>query len=724
MGQSPVSVGLLHSQSGPMSSAEKHVLSALVMAIEEINKLGGILGRPVRAIVEDGRSDARFFSDRAEKLVVSDKVSAIFGCFTSSSRKAVKPVVESHQSLLWYPVQYEGLEESSNIIYTGSCLNQQITPAVEWALDQGVRNVFLIGSDYVYPHTANGLIRTLLVQSGAQVVGESYHHLGGGEFQSVVKEIRDRAPDMVLSTISGSSNISFFREIDQTRKETRTPPVLSFSFSEVELAEVPSEAAGNYACWSYFDSIGTTANKQFVSRYRRRFGERAPISDPVVSAYTQVYLWREIAEAIGSYDPRAILENAPGTTVGGPAGEITIQENHHVRKHALIGEARNDGRFRVVWASESALEPKPWLGIEDLDIPTGEMVRDALARYPEVLNESLERGEEIARRGRVEDALQDRALRLRQLSQAVENSPVSVVITDQEGTITYANPEFCRLTGYSYEEVIGQNPRIIKSGKTPQSLYEELWSTILAGKVWHGEFLNKKRDGALYWELAVIAPLLDTNSNIISFIGVKVDITKRREAEELLTEANQQLEQHVKEIEALQTELREQAIRDPLTGLYNRRYLYEALERELHASVRSGRPLSVILLDIDHFKEINDRFGHSVGDDYLVALGKLLQQRARRSDIVCRYGGEEFLLVLPDCNSAAAVRLAEDLRRQAAQMGTDQADSVRATISLGVVSCPLKAIDCNEVIDMADHAMYQSKRDGRDRVTVWSGGSS
>ena len=341
--------------------------------------------------------------------------------------------------------------------------------------------------------------------------------------------------------------------------------------------------------------------------------------------------------------------------------------------------------------------------------------------YSETLHDNCELHEQLLQRGRVEEVLQERALRLAQLSQAVEHSPVSVVITDVEGSITYVNPEFTQLTGYSADEAMGKNPRIIKSGRTPQSVYEELWSTILGGGVWRGEFLNRKRSGDLYWELAVIAPLLDASGHILSFIAVKVDITKRKRAEEALTAANEQLERHVAEIEELQAQLQDQAVRDPLTRLYNRRFLEETLDREFHTARRHDQTLSVILADIDHFKKINDTYGHRAGDEYLIQLAEVLESQVRRSDIVCRLGGEEFLVILPDCDAESAATLAENLRRivEKTWLITSGAE-IHATISLGVVSCPGGRGGADDTIDNADKAMYESKRAGRNRVTVWS----
>jgi len=706
-----------------MANVEKHVLSASSMAIDEINQKGGVLGRQVQAIIEDGQSVPELFAQKAEKLIKLDRVSTIFGCWTSSSRKAVKPVVEKHQSLLWYPIQYEGLEQSEHIIYTGSCLNQQIYPAITWALSQGWRNAFLIGSDYVFPRTANSLIRALVVQGGGTIVDERYVPLDVTNFEEIVALIRSKEIDIVFNTINGDGNLAFFKECAKVGLDAREVPILSFSFSEIELASIKKEAAGHFACWSYFQGANTAESIQFTKRYHQSYGDHMPVADPIVTAYTQIYLWKYIVEVVKSFEPLAILQNAAGMSVSGPGGLMEIQPNRHVCKPALIGQAQDDGLFRVVWESDSPIAPKPWLGIEDVNLSFQNMIHDAMERYPEVVHLNWRLEQEIMRRQGVEELLQGQVLRLHQLTQAVEQSPVSVVITDSQGDIIYVNPQFKFLTGYSSKEALGKNPNILKSGLTPRSTYREMWATILSGKTWRGEFLNKKKNGELYWELAVIAPLLDSAGEIINFISVKVDITPRKQSEAALQAANQQLEVRLQEIEHLQAILREQAIRDPLTKLYNRRYLNERLESEIHYAVRYEKSLSVILVDIDHFKAINDTYGHDAGDIFLMKLAKLLQKGVRKSDIIYRYGGEEFLLVLLDCNDVSAAQYADNLRQTVANTRMEYAgQAISATISLGVASYPVHGSCYSEIIRKADQAMYTSKRAGRNRVTVWSNG--
>ncbi len=289
---STIRVGVLHSLSGTMAADEKPLAAAAQMAVDEINEAGGVLGKQVEVVLRDGESDPAIFAAKARELLAQEEVRTIFGCWMSSSRKAVKPIVEAHNGLLWYPIQYEGLEQSPNIIYTGSCLNQQIEPAVTWALSQGKRRCFLVGSDYVFPRTANSLIRTLVSQGGGCVLAERLTPLGSHDLAEVADAIAEARPDIVFNTINGDSNLTFFREFSKTVGDAGDCPIMSFSFSEAGLRELPREAAGHYACWSYFQRLETPKNRRFLERYTRRFGPDTVVSDPIVTAYMQVYLWQ------------------------------------------------------------------------------------------------------------------------------------------------------------------------------------------------------------------------------------------------------------------------------------------------------------------------------------------------------------------------------------------------------------------------------------------------
>lgn len=312
-------------------------------------------------------------------------------------------------------------------------------------------------------------------------------------------------------------------------------------------------------------------------------------------------------------------------------------------------------------------------------------------------------------------------LRLLQLTQAVEQSPVSVVITDTDGHIAYVNPRFLALTGFSMEEVRGKTPRIIRSDHMPPETFKDLWATIKAGKTWRGELLNKKKNGELYWELEVISPVFDNAGNIINFIAVKEDVTVRKEAEARLLEVNHQLEEKLKEIEGLQVILREQAIRDPLTGLYNRHFLNEALKHEFARSGREGYPICFILMDLDGFKKINDTYGHAAGDVTIQFFANLLKRLTRIGDIVCRYGGEEFLLVLPNTSASFAFQIAERLRGDFENSGISYAGfHINAATSCGISEFPSDGGTAEKVLAAADMALYAAKERGKNRVVLWS----
>jgi diguanylate cyclase (GGDEF)-like protein/PAS domain S-box-containing protein len=295
---------------------------------------------------------------------------------------------------------------------------------------------------------------------------------------------------------------------------------------------------------------------------------------------------------------------------------------------------------------------------------------------------------------------------LHKLSQAVEQSPVSIVITDTSGRIEYVNPRFVQLTGYALEEAIGENPRILKTEKTDAEIHRQLWETISAGKEWQGEFINRKKNGDLYYESALISPIIDSNGVITHYLAVKEDITERKLAEE--------------KILLLQAELREQAIRDPLTGLYNRRYLNEFMEHELARAARERYSVCFVMIDIDHFKKINDDFGHDAGDSILRKLANQLQSQARVVDIICRYGGEEFLAILPNVTAEIAYQITQRWRLYF--MGSTlplEYNRAKATISCGISEYPAHGTVGSELIILADKAMYQAKANGRNQVVVW-----
>lgn len=294
---------------------------------------------------------------------------------------------------------------------------------------------------------------------------------------------------------------------------------------------------------------------------------------------------------------------------------------------------------------------------------------------------------------------------LRKLLRAVEQSPTTIVITNCAGDIEYVNPRFTQTTGYAVAEALGKNPRILKSEHTPAQVYAEMWRTIKAGGEWRGEFQNKKKNGEVYWEAATIAPIWDEHGAITHFLAVKEDITERKRAEA--------------ELHDLQNQLREQAIRDPLTHLFNRRYLNETLPPEIARAVRHHTPLGIVMLDLDHFKQINDTLGHLTGDVVIESVGRLIQAQLRESDMVCRYGGEEILCVLPDTTQDDVLRRVEQLRAQIAQTMVDPAHpDLRITGSFGIAMFPAHGTNVTEILKAADAALYRAKQDGRNCVRI------
>jgi urea transport system substrate-binding protein len=360
--EAPIRVGVLHSMTGTLAISARPVVDATLLAIEEINAQGGLLGRQLEPVIADGASDSDAFAAEAERLITQEKVSVVFGCWTSSSRKAVGPVFEKHNHLLFYPVQYEGLEQSPNIIYNGATPNQQVMPAVSYALTHFGPRVFLVGSDYVFPRTANEIIRDQVSALGGEVVGELYLPLGGKNVAPMIDAIVTAKPDVILNTINGDSNIAFFRALREAGITPDRLPVVSFSISETELPELGAEAmAGNYAAWNYFQSVDTPENRAFLEKFRARFGADRVVSDPLEAAYFGVMLWAQAVRAAGSAEPAAVLAKIRGQGMHAPGGLAYIDgPTQHTWKYARIGRIRPDGQFDIVWSSDKPVRPMPF----------------------------------------------------------------------------------------------------------------------------------------------------------------------------------------------------------------------------------------------------------------------------------------------------------------------------------------------------------------------------
>jgi urea transport system substrate-binding protein len=369
-----VKVGLLHSLTGSMAISEKSVRDAEVLAIKEINAAGGVNGKQIEYVEEDGASEPSTFATKAEKLIDSEGVSTIFGCWTSSSRKAVKPIVEEYGSLLWYPVQYEGMESSSNIVYTGAAPNQQIVPAIDYLLDQGYKKFFLLGSDYVFPRTANMIINAQLEAKGAKAVGEEYADMDQTDFAAIISKIEAAKPDVIINTLNGTGNVSFFKQMSEKNYTSKDYMTMSFSIAEEEVATIGADILkGHMVSWNYYQTTDTEKNKEFVNAYKDAYGENRVTSDPAEAAYDAVYLWKAACEKADSFEPEDVIKAVESGEISfdAPEGTVTIQgDNHHLVKPVRIGQVGDDGLINEIYATDP-VAPDPYLSTYDWAVKAG-----------------------------------------------------------------------------------------------------------------------------------------------------------------------------------------------------------------------------------------------------------------------------------------------------------------------------------------------------------------
>jgi len=358
-----VKVGMLHSLSGTMAISEVTVRDAVKLAIDEINADGGVLGRQIEPIEEDGASEPAVFAEKAEKLLQSDGVATVFGGWTSASRQAMLPVFEGNNGLLWYPVQYEGLESSPNIVYTGATTNQQIIPALDYLREQGYTKLYLVGSDYVFPRTANQIITAYAKAHDMEIVAEEYTPLGHTEYSTIANAIASSDADAVFNTLNGDSNVSFFQQLRSAGVGPEDVPVLSVSVAEEEVGGIGTDnIAGHLVAWNYYQTTDTPANAEFVAAFQEAYGEDRVTSDPMQSAYNAVYLWKAAVEKAGSFEVDAVREALDGITLDAPEGTITIDgATQHVYKIARIGQIGEDGLITEVWNSGEPIKPDPYL---------------------------------------------------------------------------------------------------------------------------------------------------------------------------------------------------------------------------------------------------------------------------------------------------------------------------------------------------------------------------
>lgn len=358
-----IKVGILHSLSGTMAISEVSVKDSEMMAIDEINAAGGVLGKKIQPVIEDGASNWPNFAEKAKKLLQQDKVATVFGGWTSASRKAMLPVFEENNGLLWYPVQYEGMEASPNIFYTGAAPNQQIVPAVDWLLKNKGKKFFLLGSDYVFPRTANKIIKAQVTAMGGEVMAEEYTPLGHTDYSTIVNKINAAKPDVVFNTLNGDSNVAFFKQLKDAGITSKDLTTLSVSVAEEEIRGIgAANMKGQLVSWNYYQTTDTPENKEFVKNYKAKYGADRVTDDPIEAAYDQVYLWAAAVEKAGSTDVAKVKEAAKGIEFKAPEGLVKIEgENQHLWKPVRIGEVTEDGLIKEIWSTEKPVKPDPFL---------------------------------------------------------------------------------------------------------------------------------------------------------------------------------------------------------------------------------------------------------------------------------------------------------------------------------------------------------------------------
>ncbi|WP_156401284.1 urea ABC transporter substrate-binding protein [Duganella sp. Root1480D1] len=373
-----IKVGILHSLSGTMAISETSLKDVALMSIDEINAKGGVLGKKLEPVVVDPASNWPLFAEKARQLVAKDKVAAVFGCWTSVSRKSVLPVFKELNGLLFYPVQYEGEELEKNVFYTGAAPNQQAIPAVEYLMSKeggGARRFVLLGTDYVYPRTTNKILRAFLKSKGVKDsdIEETYTPFGHSDYQTIVANIKKFSAGgktAVISTINGDSNVPFYKELGNAGLKATQVPVVAFSVGEEELRGVDAKPlVGHLAAWNYFESVKNPVNETFIKKWKAyAVAKKLPnaatavTNDPMEATYVGIHMWAQAVEKAKSTDTDKVIAAMGGQSFTAPSGFILTMDpsNHHLHKPVMIGEIKADGQFSVVWKSKEPIRAQPW----------------------------------------------------------------------------------------------------------------------------------------------------------------------------------------------------------------------------------------------------------------------------------------------------------------------------------------------------------------------------
>ncbi len=508
--------------------SEAPLVEASLMAIAQINQSGGVLGRQIEPIVEDGGSNPADFERQARKLIQQDQVVTVFGCGTSVSRKAVLPVFEQFNALLWYPMPYEGLECSTNIFYTGTCPNQQVEPAVNWLLQNRGKQFYLLGSDCVFSRTTNKLIASQLKQQGGTIVGEDYVPLETKEFAEIITTIKQARPDVVFNTLDGESNLAFYRQYQASGITADEMPILTLSVTEAELQQIGEAAVGHYACWSYFQNLDTSRNRRFVEDFQAKYGADRIISNSMEAAYTQVYLWKQAVEQAQSFEVERVRVAAYGQSFEAPTGLVTIEPNHHVGKACRIGQFLANGQFAIAGGGDFSVKPLPWLGVEQANFNASGLAIELLAEISQKLwqleqkSQNLEAAmaqlhSEVVKRQRVEAVLRDSEAQLYALFAAMTDV---VLVYDAQGRCLKIAPTKPAQSYQPTNELIGKTLHevfeplqadtflgyIRKALSTQQAINFEYSLSIKEQSVWLAASISPISEDSVIWVARDITP--------------------------------------------------------------------------------------------------------------------------------------------------------------------------------------------------------------------------
>ncbi len=663
MATDPIRIGILHSSTGTMALSETSLRDVLLMEIGRVNAQGGILGRPIEAVVLDPGSTWMRYRDMAHAMVHEYGVAAIFGCWTSVSRKAVMPVVVEADVLLFYPLQYEGEEQSPNIFYLGATPNQQAIPAIEYLMSTAggaFGRFFFMGTDYVYPRVTNRILRSFLHAKGMDVSDfpEHYVPFGHDDWQveiDALKRFNTAGRGAIISTLNGDCNLSFYKALKNAGFGAEHLPVMGLSVSEAELQWLePEDVVGHYACWDYFMSHPAAANLAFRRAWRDFIGDDRPVYAPMVGAWLGFRLWCKAVTAAGTTGTSAVRQYLFGQTEDGLNGSgYAMGINHHIEMTVMVGRATRDRQFEIVWRAPRPITGNPWSANSIItDTSVASMQRELL-----------------------------------------EALPTPLIVLDEKGAVRYRSRNTDEYFG---PEIVG----------LPLAMLRDAIDRIESRPLQQAEApspeisLPDARGRPRHLTVAVRRIVFDGSKAYLLCLS---DITDIRAMEE--------------QLRGLNVELQRLALTDALTGVNNRRYFVEEVTAQLHHIRRHERPASLFILDLDHFKALNDRYGHELGDQALTEAASTLRRILRAQDIFARIGGEEFAGYLPDTDLVQAVQATERLREGIANLILRAgAATTSMTCSIGVTQIDAKTDTLERAMKRADEGLYLAKRGGRNRI--------